>query len=211
VIAVVAFIENPRHDLAIGIVAAVLIAFSLVAALVVPRRRPDFPGRNVGLFAVAAILLVGAMLAAVEALGESQHFGSPHAGQAADTGQVAPPSQETTTEQSQSTQTSGAGTTTATPAGNPANGKQLFATNGCGGCHAFKPAGTSGQVGPDLDKLADYAKQAKQPEAKFVHTSIVDPNAYVQPGFPAKVMPTNYDAKLSDAQLADLVAFLVQR
>ena len=36
----------------------------------------------------------------------------------------------------------------ATPvaAGNAANGKSLYGSNGCGGCHTFKPAGSNGKV-----------------------------------------------------------------
>ena len=33
---------------------------------------------------------------------------------------------------------------------------------GCGACHTFTPAGTTGKVGPDLDNLAAYAKAANQ-------------------------------------------------
>jgi cytochrome c551/c552 len=94
--------------------------------------------------------------------------------------------------------------------GNPAAGKRLFAANGCGGCHTFKPAGTNGQIGPDLDKLAQYAKQANQgPLKQFVATSIVNPSSYIQPGY-QNVMPTTY-AKLPAKQIADLVAFLTQK
>ena len=94
--------------------------------------------------------------------------------------------------------------------GDPAAGKRLFAANGCGGCHTFKPAGTNGQIGPDLDKLAQYAKQANQgPLKQFVATSIVNPSAYIQPGY-QNVMPTTY-AKLPPKQIADLVAFLTQK
>jgi mono/diheme cytochrome c family protein len=93
--------------------------------------------------------------------------------------------------------------------GDPAAGKKLFAANGCGGCHTFKPAGTNGQIGPDLDKLAQYAKQANQGTLKqFAATSIVNPSAYIQPGY-QNVMPTTY-AKLPPKQIADLVAFLTQ-
>ena len=60
-------------------------------------------------------------------------------------------------------------------------GAAVFKNNGCGACHTLTAAGTAGKVGPDLDKLTTYAKQAKQPLADFVRTSIVDPNAYVQP------------------------------
>jgi cytochrome c551/c552 len=94
--------------------------------------------------------------------------------------------------------------------GDPAAGKRLFAANGCGGCHTFKPAGTNGQIGPDLDKLAQYAKQANQgPLKQFVATSIVNPSAYIQPGY-QNVMPTTY-AKLPPKQIVDLVAFLTQK
>jgi mono/diheme cytochrome c family protein len=33
------------------------------------------------------------------------------------------------------------------------NGKQIFASAGCGGCHTLKAAGASGNVGPNLDQL----------------------------------------------------------
>src|ERR687886_638148 len=59
-------------------------------------------------------------------------------------------------------------------------GKSVFDSNGCNSCHTFAPAGSTGTIGPDLDKLADYAKKAKQPLDAFTRQSIVDPNAYVE-------------------------------
>jgi mono/diheme cytochrome c family protein len=49
-------------------------------------------------------------------------------------------------------------TTTTTPSGGGGgsatpNGKQVFASAGCGGCHTLKDAGSSGTVGPNLDQL----------------------------------------------------------
>jgi hypothetical protein len=62
----------------------------------------------------------------------------------------------------------------------------------------------------DLDKLAQYAKQANQgPEKQFVATSIVNPGNYIQPGY-QNVMPTTY-GKLPAKQIADLVAFVTQK
>ena len=92
--------------------------------------------------------------------------------------------------------------------GGAANGKSLFASNGCVSCHTYKPAGSNAKIGPDLDKLATYAKQAKQPLAPFVHESIVSPDAYVQPGYPAHLMPSF--ASLSKAQVDALVKFLTK-
>jgi cytochrome c1 len=92
--------------------------------------------------------------------------------------------------------------------GDAAAGKQVFASNGCGRCHTFKPAGSSGTTGPDLDELSDFAENANQPLADFTRTSISNPNEYVEEGFPEGVMPT-YD-QLSDDDLNNLVAFLTQ-
>jgi mono/diheme cytochrome c family protein len=93
--------------------------------------------------------------------------------------------------------------------GDPAAGKKLFASNGCGGCHTFKPAGSNGKTGPDLDKLAQYAKQANQGSlAEFTHESIVNPNAYVEKGYPKGVMPSF--KQLSSDDLNALVDFLTK-
>jgi cytochrome c551/c552 len=97
------------------------------------------------------------------------------------------------------------------PQGNAARGKPVFVSNGCGACHTFKPAGTTGKIGPNLNNLAASAQRANQGTlAQFIRASIVDPGAYVAPGFPAGVMPSTYAQQLSAQQLADLVAFLAQ-
>jgi mono/diheme cytochrome c family protein len=94
--------------------------------------------------------------------------------------------------------------------GDAAKGKTVFLSNGCGGCHTYKPAGTAGKVGPDLDNLAADAKKANQgPLAEYVATSIKNPGAYVVPGFSDGVMPS-YGGQLTDQQVADLAAFLTK-
>jgi mono/diheme cytochrome c family protein len=66
-------------------------------------------------------------------------------------------SQATSTEQS--TTAAGGGDEAASAAG-----KQVFTSN-CGGCHTLADAGTSGQVGPDLDELKpDKATVQRQVE-----------------------------------------------
>jgi cytochrome c oxidase subunit II len=96
-----------------------------------------------------------------------------------------------------------------TSSSSTALGKTVFANNGCGSCHTFKPAGpnATGTVGPDLDKLAQYAKQAGQDLTTFTRESIVKPDAYVQPGYPAHVMPDTFD-QLPKNQLDALVQYL---
>ena len=96
------------------------------------------------------------------------------------------------------------------PKGDPAAGKKLFASNGCTGCHTYAPAGSNAKVGPDLDKLSQYAQKAGQgPLDQFVETSIVNPSAYVESGY-SDVMPKSY-GDLPQKQIADLVAFLTQK
>ena len=87
-------------------------------------------------------------------------------------------------------------------------GKAVFDANGCAACHTLQAAGATGKVGPDLDKLPDYAKQAGKPLEDFIRESIVDPNAYVQPGFPKGVMPPF--STLPKDQLDSLVQYLVE-
>jgi hypothetical protein len=58
------------HKIGLAVVAAVFIAFALVSSFVVPRRRPDFPGRaGLSVFIIASLVLFGAMIAAVEIFG----------------------------------------------------------------------------------------------------------------------------------------------
>ncbi len=121
--------------------------------------------------------------------------------------------QTTTTATATATTTTGMNmSTTTTAAGGAANGKQLFATKGCGSCHTFAAAGATGTIGPGLDKaLAGDAKKAGQPLAAFVRESIVKPNAYVPSGFQPGVMPSSYGQSLSTSQVADLVTFLTRK
>jgi cytochrome c2 len=89
-----------------------------------------------------------------------------------------------------------------------AAGKKAFADNGCAACHTFAPAAATGTVGPDLDKLADYAQTAGKPLDEFIHESIVDPEAYVEKGYPKGVMPSF--STLPPGTVDALVAFLSQ-
>jgi cytochrome c551/c552 len=117
--------------------------------------------------------------------------------------QTAPATTSTTT----TTTTATTGTTTGGGGGGGGQGKALFASNGCNSCHTFKAAGANGTVGPDLDKLPQYAKTAGKPLDAFVHESIVNPKAYIEKGY-APVMPSF--ASLPKSQIDALVAFLTK-
>jgi cytochrome c oxidase subunit 2 len=73
---------------------------------------------------------------------------------------------------------------------------------GCGSCHVVAEAGTTGMTGPNLDE----SLQGK--DAEYIRESILNPDAQVAEGFQPGLMPKDYDQRLSDQQLADLVAFL---
>ena len=88
-------------------------------------------------------------------------------------------------------------------------GEAAFNQYGCGACHTLKAAGSTAATGPDLDKLAQYAKQAGQPLDAFVRQSIVDPGAYVQPGY-QNVMPGSFKQQIPASQLDQLVQYLVK-
>ncbi len=86
----------------------------------------------------------------------------------------------------------------------------IFTTAGCGGCHAFEPAGTTAQVGPGLDDLSAPAEAAGQPLDEFIRESIVDPNAVIAEGYQPGVMPGTFKAALTDEQLDALVQYLAE-
>lgn len=75
--------------LGLGIVAAVFIAFALASALVIPRYRPDFPGRGLAPFIVATVILFAAMMGAVELFGAEEETGhEPAATETTDRGEA---------------------------------------------------------------------------------------------------------------------------
>jgi mono/diheme cytochrome c family protein len=83
-------------------------------------------------------------------------------------------------------------------------GAQVFAQNGCAGCHTLAATGSSGTVGPDLDQA--LPKQT----AGMIKESIVDPNKKQTPGFPLGVMPPDFGQTISSPDLDKLVQFLVK-
>jgi cytochrome c551/c552 len=118
----------------------------------------------------------------------------------------------TTTSASPTTST--AATTTSSGGGgggDAAAGKAVFASNGCASCHTFKPASATGTIGPNLDSApaSDAKADGNMDLTKFIHESIVDPDAYIAKGYSKGIMPTNFGSSLSSKQVNDLVAFIV--
>ena len=57
---------SQQNKLLLGGIAAIVIVFSLVSALAIPRRRPEFPGRGLRAFLLVTVLAFVAMMLAVE-------------------------------------------------------------------------------------------------------------------------------------------------
>jgi mono/diheme cytochrome c family protein len=164
------------NKIGLALVGGAFIVFALVSAFVLPARYPNFPGQRLGWFVAIAILFFVAMISAVLVFGrEKEEKGAE--------------TQATTT--SQPTTTTAPAPTPSGGKGDPAAGKQVFASAGCGGCHTLKAAGSSGNVGPNLDQL-------KPPFDRVVHQVEVG-------GGP---MPSFKDA-LSAKQIQDVAAFVV--
>ena len=101
--------------------------------------------------------------------------------------------------------------------GDPAAGKQIFATQGCVHCHTFAAAGSTRNAGPNLDEVA------KRYPAEFILESITNPSAYIEKGSGGTIggseeyrvpMPPsgpnapNAENVITEKDLADLVAFI---
>jgi len=126
--------------LGLGLAAGLFIVFALLASFYFPRRNPDFPGNRLGLFvAVTALLFVVTMAGVFIFAAEEEVEG--HGAEAAETTVTEPG-------ESQGTTTAAAGEA----AGDAGAGEAVFASAGCGGCHALEAAGASGAVGPNLDE-----------------------------------------------------------
>ncbi len=99
--------------------------------------------------------------------------------------------------------------------GDPERGRALFfeevpgENTGCQLCHSLEPG--VDKVGPSLANIgAEAANRVPGMSAEeYLYQSIVDPNAYVVPGYPQGVMPPNYREFLSEQDIRDLVAFLL--
>jgi quinohemoprotein ethanol dehydrogenase len=101
-----------------------------------------------------------------------------------------PTEQETTPTEQETTPTEQE--TTGASEGNAEAGKAIYAEQGCGGCHVFEPAGSSGTVGPNLD------------DSDVDFEGAVEQIRNGGGGMPA------FGDKLNDQQIADVAAFVTQ-
>jgi mono/diheme cytochrome c family protein len=108
------------------IVAATFIAWAIITAIFVPKRKPLFPRRLDAYIVVSALLFVAQMTAVVWVTG-TQSTEEAHAAEEGHEG--APPAE-----------------------GDATAGKAVFASAGCASCHVLADAGAEGNGGPNLDE-----------------------------------------------------------
>jgi cytochrome c oxidase subunit 2 len=96
---------------------------------------------------------------------------------------------------------------TPTPAagggGGEADGKTLFTSNGCGGCHTLSDAGSNATVGPNLDEALQGMDVAE------IRESIADPGAKITDGY-TNMMPGDYEQKLGADGVDALAEYLAE-
>lgn len=81
-------------------------------------------------------------------------------------------------------------------------GGQVFANNGCGSCHTFAAAESTGTQGPNLDDVIPGMSKGT------IETDIVDPSKTIAQGFQDGIMPTTYGDQIEPKDLKLLVDFL---
>jgi mono/diheme cytochrome c family protein len=132
------FALSTGHKIGLAGTGAAFIIFSLISALVVSKRDPDFPGRHIRLYLTICVCFFLAMMAAVLVFGREEKS----------TAEAAPPPASTTpTTTTPTTTTPSTGAT-----GDAAAGAVVFKSAGCVACHTLKAAGSTGTVGPNLDQ-----------------------------------------------------------
>ena len=182
------------HKVAIGAMGAIFIAFALVSSFVLPRRNPNFPNRNVGLYVLATVVLFAAMLTTILVFGVEEESGGEARAAETSSGGGEDTSDDTgvDTEPEGATETQPGGPSGSAdePTGDAAAGKKIFASAGCTGCHTLEAAGSSGNVGPNLD-------QAK-PDRDLIHERVTNGKGPMPP----------FKGQLSEKQIADVAEFV---
>lgn len=187
------------NKIAVGTMAAIFIAFALVSSFVLPRRSPNFPNRNVGPYVLATVVLFVAMLTTILVFGvEEEHEavkGETPTAEASGNGEDdasddAGIETERGDETGAETQPGGPSGSEPEPTGDAAAGKTVFASAGCGGCHTLSAAGSSGNVGPNLDEA--------KPDENLIHERVTNGKGAMPP----------FKGQLTEKQIEDVVAFV---
>jgi mono/diheme cytochrome c family protein len=187
---------SSEGKIGLGVLAGLLILFALLSAFYFPRRDPNFPGERLGLFVIVAVVLFAGTIAGVVFFAAEEEEGAEATEvQGTDTGQEQETSAATTESEPTESEPTESEPTESEPSagaeGDPAAGEAVFASAGCGGCHTLEAAGSSGNVGPNLD------------EAKPSHDLVVDRVTNGRGAMPS------FKGQLEDEQIQDVAAYVV--
>jgi mono/diheme cytochrome c family protein len=195
---------STSHKLGLIVVAAIFITFALVSSFVLPKREPDFPGNRMKLFVGICIVLFISMLSAVVIFGsEPEEPGA----------RVA----QRTTTTDEPTATGQVTATTKAPtavAGDAANGKALYASKTCSGCHSIDGSFIAGPTFKGLagskQTLADGTSVTA--DRAYLVESIVDPGKQVVKcancGPPSSMLVAIKPHQISVSDANDLAAYI---
>lgn len=88
--------------------------------------------------------------------------------------------------------------------------QQIFTAAGCAGCHTFSPAGSNGNIGPNLDDLAAAAgkREPGKSAEEYIRESLTKPDAFIVDGFPNAMPP--YEGRLTDKQIQALIDYMLK-
>src|SRR5207247_3885423 len=157
------------HKIGLGLAAVIFIGFALVSAMLIPRRRPDFPGKVLPAFVIACVTLFVGMMAAVEVFGA---------------------------EEKEKAETPGKTETSApAPKGDAGHGKMLYASLGCQGCHTIDGSKGAGPTFKGLfgSKVKLTSGQTVTADMAYLLEAILDPDKQIvqgyQPGVMSAVIP----------------------
>jgi mono/diheme cytochrome c family protein len=90
------------------------------------------------------------------------------------------------------------------PAQVASDGLDVWLQQGCGSCHTFKPGGSRGPIGPDLQVTLRGRSR------DYVLESIVLPGKVVASGESGGAMPEDYAQRIAPQDLDPLVDFLME-
>jgi mono/diheme cytochrome c family protein len=171
------------------IVAGLFIAWALITAIWIPKRNPDFPATLTAFLLVSSLFLV-AQLGTVYWVTTTQEVETEATAPTESTPTETTPTESTSTEQTTTGETTTGETTPAGGKGDPAAGKEVFASAGCVGCHTLADAGATGTVGPNLD------------EAKPAYDLVVERVTNGKGPMPP------FKGQLTDQQIQDVAAYV---
>ncbi len=105
------------------------------------------------------------------------------------------------------------------PDGDFANGKSLYVTYGCSGCHGIPDEGIAAAIGPAQDNLAEVGatRIPGMTALQYVYESILHPSDFIAPDCPngpctgpPSAMPANFGDRMAPnpSDMTDLLVYL---